>query len=206
MRVFNNFIKVTFLLGLIFICFTNSEINAQDTKMPDIKPIIILQETTPWIHKGQDKTIWKLGHYNPAFILYDNGLVIFKKGGDQYELFSIELTPKEMNSLLEEFRLDEFVKLEESYDTSARLDQPVYSIKYWQEGKLKSVKVFGAHRDDNEENRKNIPPAFLKIFDKMISFDHQNARLWQTEKINEEQWLIAPQRYILPGEEWWIKD
>lgn len=280
MRALNGFIKIIFLLGLVIIGFANSEINAQDkTEITDRKPVILLRETTHWVHQGWDKTIWKLGFLNPTFVLYDNGLVIFKKGGDQFELFSVELTPQEMNSLLEEFKLDEFVKLGESYKTSRRFEQPIYSIQYWPEGKPKPVKVFGWIRD-NEEDRKNTPPVFLKLFDKMISFDHPNARLWQPEKveirvfafnemkvegepvpwpkewpdlnhkttkkndkkyenvyiedsyniyldgdkkddlermlsslkeqqavlINEKQWFIARQRYILPGEELWIKN
>jgi hypothetical protein len=256
--------------SVIFICFAKPEISAQETKMPGIKPGILLQENTTWPPPPKR---WSLNVLSPVFVLYDNGLVLFKKGRDQYELLSVELTPEEINSLLEEFKLDEFVKLEESYETSRQLDQPVYSVKYWQEGKLKSVKVFGSIRD-NEEDREGTPPAFLKIFDQMISFDHPNVRLWQPGKIeihlypytgsqgesapwpegwpdlshpatkknedasfkysytiyldgakkdkleqilsglkekqailiNEKQWYIAPQRYCLPGEEWWIAD
>jgi hypothetical protein len=275
MRAWNGFIKTIFLLGLVLICFANPEITAQGkTVITDRKPVILLQEIIPWIHEGADKAIWKLGFLNPAFVLYDDGLVIFKKGRDQFTLFSVELTSQEMNSLLEEFKIDdEFVKLEDFYYTNRQLDQPLYSIKYWQGQKLEQVKVVGPIRD-GEEDRKNAPPAFLKLFDKMISFDHQNARLWQPEKveihlypytnsqgepvpwpkewpdlnhpttrenkddsvkysytiyldgkkkddlermlvglkekqavlINEKQWFIAPQRYILPGEELWIKN
>lgn len=267
----HNLIKTLLLFGLAVIGFATTEINDQETTaMPDRKPIILLQEITHAPHEGIDKIIWKLGFLNPNFVLYDDGLVIFKSDKDQFELFSVELTPQEMNTLLEEFRIDEFLKLEDSYYTNNQFHQPLYFIKYWQGRKMKKVRVIGPIRD-NEADRNIAPKAFLKIFDKMISFHHKNARLWEPEKIeialypytnsqgepvpwtagwpdlshkttkkrtdvhlshsytiyldgankdkleqmlfrlkkkqavliNQKQWYIAPQRYILPNEEMW---
>jgi len=96
----HNLKQILFLFGLVVIGFPNTEINAQETTtIPDRKPIIVLQEITRAPHEGKDKIIWTLGFLNPNFVLYDDGLVIFKNDKDQFELFSVELTPQEINTL-----------------------------------------------------------------------------------------------------------
>jgi len=73
-----------------------------------------------------------------------------------------------------------FAALEESYDASRMLDQPVYLIRSWQDGKVKTVRVFG-DIEDNEEDRANTPPGFLKLFDQMIAYTPPAAAPWEPE-------------------------
>lgn len=180
----------SFILILLFVLsvigLTNSEIHAQEKIEPDRKPIILLQE--PIAYGDSYKTIWQSGQWNPNFILYHDGLVIFKKETNQYELFSVKLSPDELKRLLDEFKIgNEFMELEYAIFASPYLDQPGHTIKYWQGLKMKQVSVFGAIRE-NAEDRKHAPKAFLQLFDQMISFDHKNARLWEPQKVEIKVW------------------
>jgi len=154
------------------------------------QPIVVLQKSVPFgLYQGKEESIWKMGGSNPAFVLYDDGLVIFKKPGDDITLFSAQLSEEHMNDLLARFKLSsDFAGLEESYDASRMLDQPVFIIRSWQDGHIKTVRVFG-DVEGNQEARDNTPSAFLKILDQMASFDPETAQPYEPEFV---------ELYILP--------
>jgi len=141
-------------------------------------PILVLQEMT---HKVKPAGAWSLNALNPTFVLYEDGLVIFKKGKDSLEFFSAQLTPEQMSALLEGWSSEEFLRLsEELYSTNNQLEQPVSLIRYWQDHAMKTVRVSGAIRDSAEDRRK-VPPAFLMIFDRLTAFCPEPARPWEPE-------------------------
>ncbi len=179
----HRFITSIVLLSLVM-GFASAGINAQEqSTIPNRQPIILLQETTRGGHEGREHTVWKLGSINPTFVLYNDGLVIFKKDKNQFELFSVELTPDKLSALLEELAIgEEFLQLEDSYYTNNQFHQPLYIIKYWQDEKPKRVMVAGPIRD-SEEDRDKAPKAFLEIFDKVMLFARTDAHLWKPEKV-----------------------
>ena len=125
---------------------------------------------------------WAQNDSNPSFVLYEDGLVIFRKGKGSAEFFSVQLTPEETNTLLERSSVEDFLKLEENYYTTNLFDQPYSVIKYWQAHAMKRVAVFGPIRE-SAEDRNKAPQAFLRIFDRLTSFNHETARLWEPEKL-----------------------
>lgn len=164
--------------------FASPSMSAQETpNASERKPILVLRELTAWGPRPQEgsKTIWTLNGLNPTFVLYNDGLVIFKKGKDSLELFSAELTPAEMHTWLEGLDVAAFLKLEDSYYTNNFFDQPT-SVIYWQDHTIKRVMVSGPIRD-SEADRNKAPQAFLKIFNRVITFHHDNARMWEPEKV-----------------------
>ena len=143
------------------------------------KPLILLDEGTSLpLAPGP----WALNGLNPTFVLYQDGLVIFRKGRDSSEFFSVQLTPEETNTLLEGLIVGDFLKLKENYYTTNLPDQPYSVINYWQDHAMKRVAVFGPIRK-SAEDRNKTPQAFLRIFDRLTSFNHETAQLWEPEKL-----------------------
>ncbi len=182
MTLLNGFMRIVFLF-VFLVSYPHSTVLSEDkTEIVNRKPIIYFDESSAWPIR-KDTTIWQLNSINPDFVLYDDGLVIFKKDEDQFDLYSVQLTKDEMNGLLEKFNIgDDFMKLEDSYSTNNLFDQLTYLIKYWQNSKMKRVLVSGPIRD-SEKDRENTPPAFLELFDQIISFTNKDAPLWQPEKV-----------------------
>ena len=144
-------------------------------------PILVLHEAT---HEGlpSAETIWSLNALNPTFVLYEDGMVIFKKERRSSESFSAQLTPEQMHALLGELNVKEFLTLEEAYSTNNHLEQPGTVIKYWQDHAMKRVMVSGQIRE-SAEDRNRAPQAFLRMFDRLTGFHHENARVWVPETL-----------------------
>ena len=178
--VFHAGVGVLFLLAGID--FASPSLQAQEN--PDAvesAPVLLLREGA-MESPPAPRTIWRLNALNPTFVLYHDGLVIFKKEYRQSELFSAQLRPDEMRALLQGFNLEEFLRLEESYRTNNHVDQPGSVIKYWQDQTMKRVMVSGPIRD-SQEDRNKAPQAFLAIFDRLCAFHHENARLWEPKTV-----------------------
>ncbi len=160
-------------------------VNAQEITTSQAKPIILLKKMTPELYYGTTTTtIWQLNWKNPAFVLYDDGLVIFRKKTDDFNFFSVKLPPDEMNKLLDEFGVNEqFINLEEHYNINDDSDPPINTIATWQDQKEKSVTVVGHLNDDKEDDRKKTSPTFLKLFDQLNSFEHFQAQNWQPQSV-----------------------
>ncbi len=168
------------LFGLVVIGSAATQTHARE-RTRERRPILLLSESTRSArYAGADKTIWSLGFLNPVFVLYDDGLAVFKNDGDRFRLFSVVLASREKNTLLS--AIDGFLKLEDSYTTTNQFHPPVYFIKYWQGSRMKKVSVIGPIRT-SEEDRNKTPRAFLELFDQMVSFRHKKARLWEPETV-----------------------
>lgn len=172
-------VKVLFLVSLVPVASaTSQEVAGGDVVAVGRHPIFVLQESTFGLRAGGKQNLWKLGDLNPNFVLYDDGLVIFKKQNDPHQLFSVLLGPAEKKAMLRKLNPTAFLTLDNSYSTNNQLDQPVYFIKYWQEGGMKKVRVIGDIRNSTSDRQK-VPAAFLEPFDQMISFGNSNAVVWQ---------------------------
>jgi hypothetical protein len=168
-----------FLLVILAGLTTASVQGLERPEAAERKPVILLDEIA---HMPSPPGKWNLNSLNPTFVLYKDGLVIFKKGRRSSALFSAQLTTEQMNAWLEGLHVEEFLKLEEDYSTINLFDQPLSTIRYWQDHTMKRVKVYGPIRE-SAEDRNRAPQTFLRVFDRLISFDHENARLWEPEKL-----------------------
>lgn len=175
----NGFVRVVFLLVVLAGLAAPAIEGQEKPEAAERTPLLVLTEST---HKPLEPQAWTLNNLNPTFVLYNDGLVIFKKGEGSLEFFSVELTPAEMNAWLEGLNIAEFLKLGDSYYTNNYFDQPVSVMKYWQGHTIKRVMVSGPIRD-SEADRNKTPEAFLKIFDRLIAFHHKNAQSWEPEKL-----------------------
>ena len=173
------FVRVVFLLvvlaGLASPCVQGRE----QSEAAERTPLILLNEGTS-IPPAPGP--WSLNDFNPTFVLYKDGLVIFRNGKGPSEFFSVQLTPEETNTLLRGLIVGDFLKLKENYYTTNLFDQPYSVIRYWQDHAMKRVAVFGPIRE-SAEDRNKAPQAFLRIFDRLTSFNHETARLWEPEKL-----------------------
>jgi hypothetical protein len=181
MKAIHKASKSALYLIVTLIVLTNTCLRSQEAS-PDQnrKPVITFQASTRM--SGMGETIWKLGFLNPDFVLYDDGLVIFRKDKNTSDFISVQLNSQEMKSLVEKFKIDTFLKLEKSYSTNNKFHQPINSIKYWQGSKMKKVSVQGQVQSD-EKDRSKSPQAFLNIFDSIMSFEHKNSQIWKPYKL-----------------------
>lgn len=175
-RPWNSYIRMA-LIAAVLGGSASPLISAQEAS--ERAPILVLRQMT---HEPESSKLWSLNRLNPTFVLYNNGLVIFKKSEDSLEFLSTELTPTEMKTWLGELDIAEFLTLGDSYFTNNYFHQPVSIITSWHNSTIKRVMVSGSIRD-NETDRNNAPQAFLKIFDQLITFHHDNTRVWEPEKV-----------------------
>jgi len=168
--------RTLLLLVSTFLVLSNTIIQSQEATGPqNRKPLITLEEGTRAV--GADSSLWRLNSLNPSFVLYDDGLAVFKKGIKSLEYYSVKLDDLELKALLKKFEINEFLKLGDSYSTNNKFHQPVNFIKYRRGSKMKKVRVIGTLRDD-QKDRSQSPKAFLTVFDQMVSFKNKNSQLW----------------------------
>lgn len=190
------FCRNIFLFSLLISTIALSTIYAQESnEITHRSPIILLRKACRW-QMIPDRIIWKRYFFDPTFVLYDDGLVIYSKNPDADEWYSVQLTPVEVEELLKGFDIEEFLRLKNFYVVTddPHLDKDGGIIKYWQGGHVKEVKVWGSW--------KNAPEVLFKIFKSMTSFNHPNAHLWEPQTVVVD---IFPSGR-LQGESAWPED
>lgn len=150
------------------------------------KPLVLVNETTRGRKLGSE-TKWTAGYMNPLFVLYSDGLVIFKKPGNAYELFSAQLTQKETDELMVAVNPKALSGLDAMTFTSRRMHPPIYSIRYWfgAETKMRRVAVAGTLKSDRPDggDRASAPKAFLSALDQALSFERTGALPWVPKRV-----------------------
>ena len=174
------------------------------------KPIVILMEGHPYLLEERRSD-------SPTFALYDDGLVIFMKVKKQRgEYFSAVLDPKTQKRFLESLPIGQpFSALQDHYQASDWSDQPSNELYVWNGDKVKRVSVYGEIRElkeevsaehlrTNREARLKTPPAFLQIFDALVSYENEKALPWFPKKV--EVWLgpyeDSPEEFLVWPEGW----
>lgn len=174
--------RVVFLVVVLAGLAAPSVQGREQPEAAERTPLILLDEMTQGEPPALSTTRWALNFLNPMFVLYKDGLVIFKKARGSSESCSAQLTPEQVNALLEGLNVEAFLALEEEYYTNNQFHQPLAIITYWQDHAMKRVMVSGPIRE-RAEDRNKTPHAFLRIFDRVTSFHHENAQLWEPEKL-----------------------
>ncbi|HEY8561282.1 MAG TPA: hypothetical protein VIL74_12975 [Pyrinomonadaceae bacterium] len=144
------------------------------------KPLIVLVETNPWL--------MVIGSDTPSFVLYEKGRVIYKKiEGDKSKILEARLSSEESKQFLESLALsDKFYNLPDNIEAVSFTDQPSNDL-YVSVEKKKKVSVYGSLAADGSA-RKNTPPEFLTVYDKLKKFDRASAKEWLPEKIEVMFW------------------
>lgn len=145
-----------------------------------LKPVILLYERNPWLMVG--------GSDSPTFALYENGKAIFLTPAQRYA--SVSLEEKERDELIASLQLDQgFFELADHYETVSKTDQPTNALIVRYQERSKRVVVYGGIRNDPEARAKT-PPAFLGVFDRLISYQNSQAKRWLPERIEVLVWLF----------------
>lgn len=156
---------------------------AQQQKQFDLEygqPLLVLTETNPWLMVA--------GADVPTFALYENGQIIYKqahKSGSRYNgsryyqtRFAQEQLQEFIGSLLIK---QELLELPEKTAASRVADQPTNQLIF-NFDTLVVKSTYGDLRHDSTA-RANTPPAFLKVYDRIIEFQDNHAKEWLPEKI-----------------------
>ncbi|MBC7815195.1 MAG: hypothetical protein H7175_28815, partial [Burkholderiales bacterium] len=102
---------------------TDVKPNTENPQADMSEPRFTLTEYDPWR--------MVIGSDGPAFVAYDNGLVIFQRqaaNGD-FEYASVTLSPDELDALLVSMVSPDFFTLEPYYDHLLMTDQPTSNIR-----------------------------------------------------------------------------
>jgi hypothetical protein len=153
------------------------------------QPVIVLVEHNPWL--------MVIGSDSPTFALYDDGLVIYlaRTPEDRRIYLWTTLGKESLDRLLASLPSDKsFAALRDDYAASDLTDQPTNVISRWIDGHRRSVTVYGNLRHVREA-RWRTPPAFLKLYDSLITFSDAEARPWLPALIEVMFWPYeyAPQ-------------
>lgn len=139
-------------------------------------PIVVLYETDPWL--------MVIGSDVPIFALYENGQIIYRKTIDrQHIYFEIKNDREETQKIIKSFGIsDDLMKQEDYIEASTRTDQPS-NILILNFEELKEIHVYGDLRHQDNEDRKNVPTAFLNVYDNILKFEDSRAVEWLPEQI-----------------------
>ena len=121
------------------------------------------------------------------FVLYDTGLVIFKRrtAPQLYEFFWVALSPEEMGHLAGELRVNDLFGLDGYYDLSeATSDLPTYSIEVY-DSRTNGRRQFRVRGILSEDGRRfdmdmtdAAPAAFVRVYERLDSYSHPRERKW----------------------------
>ncbi len=135
------------------------------------KPVLALIKEGGWVL-----------YTGPDFVLYESGLVLYKRRSDLFppEYHAANLTREEIQHLFDTLSLPKgFLALDDMYELTHVTDQVTNWIFLW--GAVnKTVGAYGyipiPYRQ--REGYKPPPPAFLRVFERLDTFDHPLAHRW----------------------------
>ncbi|MFL5748768.1 MAG: hypothetical protein ACJ751_29115 [Niastella sp.] len=121
---------------------------------------------------------WGLVSSKPLFVLYDNGIILYRQ---EKEYKEVQIGEKEKNDILSYCVINDSVQKGGSTasDTSI-VEKPSYVLTVNGD----SAKSFIYYGDlNNQEERVNAPAALLKLHDFIINYRNKNARPWFPGKV-----------------------
>lgn len=132
-----------------------------------------------WVHRHDDAPLraWREDFENPDFVVYDDGLVVFRPTADS-ELREARVTESEMTAILG-VSAKAFFELPEKISGTRRLDAPVHLVTRWRGTNRKTVRFFGSLHE--EADRGQAPASLLKVLDAVMNFRPMNAKPWEPE-------------------------
>jgi hypothetical protein len=122
---------------------------------------------------------WSEDAENPDFVLYDDGLVLTRRGAGAPRL-AVTLSRAE-RAALEALAGAEFLSLPDVIQGTGGLHPPVHLVTRWVNGRRKTVRLMGALGD--EAVRAKAPAALLTVLDALTSFQRTDATPWVPEAL-----------------------
>ncbi len=143
-------------------------------------PLLVLQEASPQRELPQSR-FWQENIILPTFVLYDDGLVLFRTARNSTEVRSSRLTRVEIEEWIGLIEQSGFWDLSESYSLNMRLEQPISVIKYRHDGDIRRIAVSGPMRENKDRAR--APKTFVELFDRMVSFAPTGSKVWEPLRV-----------------------
>jgi hypothetical protein len=130
---------------------------------------------------------WSLGgiDFSARFAAYPSGVVIYRKellGVDVPQYMQAHLSREQYVQLLGPARLNSLAALEARYWVSGAIQAPD-NILQWvtKDGRVRQILVAGFL--EHGSDRAQTPPAYLSLFDDLVSFDAPDARSYVPEAV-----------------------
>jgi len=186
---------------LSFLFFVPSSFCQSADKAIVLKPKIVFIDRNPWL--------MVIGSDSPSFALYENGLVIFRRINREKnteristEYVSATLSPKERDDFINSLPLRDLSSFNNHYETTHATDQATQLFYVWDQGKRKSVSIYGS--DWNSPQAKQIPTPLIEMLKKISDFQMAKARPWTPSKMELILWpYSAPNVHAIPWPAGW---
>jgi hypothetical protein len=161
------------------------------------EPRVVLLERDPWR--------MVVGSDSPTFVLYSDGLAIFRASNANSSpsgYLSTRLSNAEYQAFISSIAPEAMADLAASYMASSWTDQPNNELHLWLNGRRKSVSVYGALRRDVQA-RSKTPADFLRAFDAITKFSLR-ASPWLPDFIEVLIWPFeySPEKPLQWPEGW----
>lgn len=156
------------------------------------KPLIFLEIADPWASLSGEET--------PKFALYEKGQIIYQFiENNEVKRFEITLTSDEIHQVIQSFGItDDLFKLDSVIETSKSMDQPITILTL----DLDKSKTFIVSGNQNATDvRMKTPMPFKTVYDKIICYRNDSAKVWIPQKIEVMFWSYNS----APNKRPWIK-
>lgn len=165
---------------------TLAEVRASSEPAPEI----VLMERDPWLSV--------VGSDSPTFVLYENGLVIYRDGES---LKSARLSQEEHENVRNSVAALNHPRWTGSYHVALASDQPDNDLLLYLDQPV-YLSVYGSLNDDAV--LAVLPTHLREALSKLRSFTHSNAREWLPDKIEVMLWPYdnAPDQSIIWSTDW----
>ncbi|EMR03420.1 hypothetical protein [Cesiribacter andamanensis] len=149
---------------------------AQLTSQAYGQPLLVLTELDPGLRvPGSDV---------PSFALYDSGHIIYRqqqKGGVRY--YQTQLAQEQLQELIGSLGIsNELLELPQPPSPVSRR-RPLRQTELYINLDTTVVKQVSGNLRQDERARKAAPPAFLRVYDKLVAYADEQALEWVPEKI-----------------------
>lgn len=161
------------------------------------RPIVVLIETDPWL--------MVIGSDVPSFALYENGQIIYKKNTDnQLEYFEVKTDRENTQRIIKSFGItDSLMKQKDYIKASNWTDQPT-NILILNFDTLRQISIYGNLREKKSEDRAKTPKNFLTVYDNILQFNSDSARIWlpETFEVMATSYSYSKEQPIIWNKNW----
>lgn len=154
-------------------------------------PLVVLLSTDPWR--------MVMGSDSPAFALYSDGTVLFRRNDDYG---TVKLNRTELNALSKAFASPELTALAGHYQATSETDQPDNDLLLYGRRSPLYITVYGSLNDP--QVRDKLPNMVLTAFDRLRDFSAPRAQHWLPREIEVMIWPYeyAPDPSIIWPKRW----
>ncbi|MNK13981.1 hypothetical protein D3C87_320750 [compost metagenome] len=150
------------------------------------EPLLVLVEYDPWA--------MVIGSDTPKFVLYDDGVVIYRKDDGHH---TARLSPDEMATFRASLRPEALSRLAGSYALTENTDQPTTDILLRSGSTYARISIYGSLSSLTVGPA--LPTEILDTYERLIAFERRDAVPWRPEKVEVMIWPYeyAPDESII---------